>query len=119
MVAEKGEARALGARGEIPYRLTPGDTYYYADLSGPHGEFATLDYSGSPPVVFIGREVSLADLGLAGVAAPERETRHAAGGQFNCPQGGRPRGLRGPAQTDRGTLPQCSSLFGVNPGQPT
>ena len=35
VVAEKGVARMLGARGEIPYRLVPGETYEYADLSGP------------------------------------------------------------------------------------
>ncbi|HKF59405.1 MAG TPA: DUF4178 domain-containing protein [Blastocatellia bacterium] len=119
MVAEKGEARALGARGEIPYRLTPGDTYYYADLSGPHGEFATLDYSGSPPVVFIGREVSLNDLGLAGATAPEREARHVAGVQLNCPKCGGPLDLRAPDQTERVTCPNCSSLLDVNQGKLT
>src|SRR6201990_539223 len=40
VVAEKGTARALGAKGEIPYKLTPGAQYEYADLSGAHGEFA-------------------------------------------------------------------------------
>ena len=35
VVAEKGTARMLGAKGEIPYRLIPGETYEYADLSGP------------------------------------------------------------------------------------
>jgi hypothetical protein len=117
MVAEKGEARALGARGEIPYRLTPGDTYYYADLSGPHSEFATLDYSGTPPLVFIGREVSLNDLGVAGAAAPEREARHVAGVQLNCPQCGGPLDLRVPDQTQRVTCPNCSSLLDVNQGK--
>ncbi len=34
IVAETGRATALGAKGEIPYLLTPGETYYYADLSG-------------------------------------------------------------------------------------
>ena len=32
IVAETGRATALGAKGEIPYLLTPGETYYYADL---------------------------------------------------------------------------------------
>jgi hypothetical protein len=117
MVAEKGEARALGAKGEIPYRLTPGDTYYYADLSGPHGEFATLDYSGSPPVVFIGREVTLNELGLAGVGAPEREASHVEGVQLNCPKCGGPLELRVPDQSERVTCPNCSSLLDVNQGR--
>ncbi|HXU08570.1 MAG TPA: DUF4178 domain-containing protein, partial [Blastocatellia bacterium] len=58
-VAETGVATQLGAKGEIPYRLTPGEEYEYADLSGPHGIFATLDYSETPPMVFVGREVTL------------------------------------------------------------
>ena len=50
-VAEKSVATQLGAQGEIPYKLTPGAEYEYADLSGPHGIFATLDYSETPQAV--------------------------------------------------------------------
>ncbi|HEY3128431.1 MAG TPA: DUF4178 domain-containing protein, partial [Acidobacteriota bacterium] len=98
MVAEKGVATQRGAKGEIPYKLTPGAEYAYADLSGPQGIFATLDYSESPPMVFVGRQVTLAELGLAGVAAPEKEARRVAGVQLNCPQCGGPLDLRAPDQ---------------------
>src|SRR5207237_4781665 len=75
-VAEKGTARALGAAGEIPYRLEPNATYTYADLSGPGGKFATLDYSETTPLVFTGQEVSLDDLGIPVTARrPEQEIR--------------------------------------------
>src|ERR1044071_4175424 len=37
VVAEKGTGRMLAAAGEIPYLLTPGETYQYADLSGAGG----------------------------------------------------------------------------------
>jgi hypothetical protein len=53
VVAETGQATALGAKGEIPYLLTPGATYYYADLSGADGAFGTLDYNETPPLVFL------------------------------------------------------------------
>ncbi len=33
-----------GPLGEMPDRLVPNETYLFADLSGPRGEFATLDY---------------------------------------------------------------------------
>src|SRR5215469_199670 len=33
-VSEKAEAGAISAQGEIPYRLVPGQAYYYADLCG-------------------------------------------------------------------------------------
>ena len=43
-VAEKGVGRPVAARGEIPYDLKPQADYRYADLSGPGGRFATIDY---------------------------------------------------------------------------
>jgi ssDNA-binding Zn-finger/Zn-ribbon topoisomerase 1 len=117
MVAEKSVATQRGAKGEIPYKLTPGAEYEYADLSGPQGIFATLDYSETPPLVFVGRQVSLAELGLAGVAAPEREARRVAGVQLNCPQCGGPLDLRAPDQSLRVTCPNCGSLLDVSEGR--
>ncbi|HEV8483226.1 MAG TPA: DUF4178 domain-containing protein [Blastocatellia bacterium] len=118
MVAEKGEASALGAKGEIPYRLTPGETYYYADLSGSGGAFATLDYSETPPMVFIGREVTLADLSLAAIGpGPEREVRRVSALQLSCPQCGGALDLRAPDKTERVTCPNCGSLLDVSHGK--
>ena len=118
MVAEKGEAQALGAKGEIPYRLTPGETYYYADLSGRGGSFATLDYTETPPLVFIGREVTLADLSLAAIGpGPEREVRTVAALQLSCPQCGGALDLRAPDKTERVTCPNCGSLLDVTQGK--
>jgi hypothetical protein len=117
-VAETGEARALGAKGEIPYRLVPGQTYWYADLSGPSGEFATIDYSEEAPAVFIGREVALSDLGFQGAGpAPEREARRVGAVQLSCPQCGGPLDLRAPDKTERVTCPNCGSLLDVNQGR--
>jgi uncharacterized protein YdeI (BOF family) len=118
IVAEKGTARALGAKGEIPYKVTPGEQYEYADLSGPRGEFATLDYSQQPPLVFIGRELALADLGFPpDVAPPEREARRVAAVQLNCPQCAGPLELRAPDKSERVTCPNCSSLLDVSHGK--
>ncbi len=64
LVAEKGYGCPLGARGEIPYALVPQKIYQYADLSGPGGRFATIDYGESPPALYFGREVALGDLHL-------------------------------------------------------
>jgi hypothetical protein len=118
MVAETGVARALGAKGEIPYRLVPGEEYYYADLSGPGGAFGTLDYSETPPLVFIGREVSLADLEF-GVAfgEPEREVRRVEALHLSCPRCGGALDLRAPDKTERVTCPNCGSLLDVSEGK--
>ena len=118
VVAEKGTARQLGAKGEIPYKVTPGEQYDYADLSGPHGEFATLDYSEQPPLVFIGRELRLSELGFPpDIVPPEREARRVAAAQLNCPNCGGPLELRAPDKSERVTCPNCSSLLDVSQGK--
>jgi hypothetical protein len=116
-VAETGIASQLGARGEIPYKLVPGDEYEYADLSGPNGIFATLDYSETPPLVFVGRQVTLDDIGLATAVTPEREARRVAGAQLNCTQCGGPLELRAPDQSLRVTCPNCGALLDVSHGR--
>src|SRR5215211_4947957 len=117
MVAETGRATALGAKGEIPYLLTPGETYYYADLSGVNGAFGTIDYNQTPPLIFLGQEVSLADLGITTTRAPEREERRVGAAQLGCPNCGGPLELRAPDKTERVTCPNCNSLLDVNQGQ--
>ena len=117
MVAETGRAKALGAKGEIPYLLTPGETYYYADLSGPNGSFGTLDYNETPPLVFLGQEVSLAEIGITATRAPEREQRKVSAAHLGCPNCGGPLELRAPDKTERVTCPNCNSLLDVNQGQ--
>lgn len=117
MVAETGRATALGAKGEIPYLLTPGETYYYADLSGTENAFGTLDYNESPPLVFLGQQVTLDELGLAAARTPEREERRVGAAQLNCPNCAGPLELRAPDKTERVTCPNCNSLLDVNQGQ--
>ena len=117
MVAETGRATALGAKGEIPYLLTPGDTYFYADLSGADRAFGTLDYNETPPLVFIGNEVTLAELGITTTRAPEREERRVDAAALSCPHCGGPLELRAPDKTERVTCPNCNSLLDVNQGK--
>jgi lysine biosynthesis protein LysW len=117
-VAEKGQARAVSAEGAIPYRLVPGMTYAYADLSGAHGEFATLDYGSTPPQFYAGREVTLDDLGIPAKARPAaREAREVPGVQLNCPQCGGALELRAPDKSERVVCPNCGALLDVNQGQ--
>src|SRR5215213_1922288 len=88
VVAEKGTARMLAADGEIPYLLTPGETYPYADLSGAGGVFGTLDYGEQPPLVFTGRETTLAEIGLAHAQrTTEREGCPNCGSLLDASQG--------------------------------
>ncbi len=117
MVAETGRATALGAKGEIPYLLTPSETYYYADLSGADRAFGTLDYNESPPLIFLGHELTLAELGIATTRTPEREERRVGAEAVSCPNCGGPLELRAPDKTERVTCPNCNSLLDVNQGR--
>ena len=117
MVAETGRATARGAKGEIPYLLTPGETYYYADLSGVNNAFGTLDYNESPPLIYLGQQVTLAELGITTTRAVEREERRVGAAQVSCPNCAGPLELRAPDKTERVTCPNCNSLLDVNQGQ--
>jgi Domain of unknown function (DUF4178) len=117
IVAETGRATARGAKGEIPYLLTPGETYYYADLSGTNGAFGTLDYNESPPLVFLGQQVTLPELGITTTRTPEREERRVDAAQVSCPNCAGPLELRAPDKTERVTCPNCNSLLDVNQGE--
>ena len=118
VVAEKGTARMLAAEGEIPYLLTPGETYLYADLSGAGGVFGTLDFGEQPPLVFMGRETTLLELGLAHAQrTTEREAQAVAATQLSCPNCGGPLELRAPDRTERVGCPNCGSLLDASQGK--
>ena len=79
VVAEVGTATVISGEGEIPWRVEPNSTYDYADLSGPQGKFATIDYSEDQPLFFAGRETNLRELGVdlapAGFPAPGQKIK--------------------------------------------
>ncbi len=116
MVTEKGTATSVAADGEIPYKLTPNERGDYADLSGKDKSFGTIDYSMNPPWIFVGQEVSLAEIGLADAKSAKREPKKVAVGAMGCPNCGGPLELNTPDKTERVTCPSCNSLLDVNQG---
>lgn len=116
IVAEKGIATSVAAEGEIPYRLVPNEESRYADLTGKNNAFGTIDYSMSPPWVFLGSQVTLAELGLADARPAERKARSVSAAAMGCPNCGGPLALAAPDKTERVTCPNCNSLLDVNQG---
>ncbi len=117
IVAEKGTAKSVAADGEIPYQFVPNEKTNYADLSGANNAFATIDYSANPPIVFLGEQVSLDDLGIATEAKPaERAARKTSVGVMSCPNCAGSLELIAPDKTERVTCPFCNSLLDVNQG---
>ncbi len=120
IVAELGQATILGAKGEIPYLLDPGKRYYFADLSGAGGVFATLDYADATPELYLGREVTLAELGIS-VSAPAREDagHQVSANALECPNCRGSLDLVAPGQCERVACPYCGALSDVNQGHLT
>lgn len=116
IVTEKGTAGYVAADGEIPYKLEPNEKNDYADLIGKGGVFATIDYSTTPPFVFFGQEVTLADIGLADKRSAERKAKAVAAEAMGCPNCGGTLELKAPDKTERVTCPFCNSLLDVNQG---
>lgn len=116
MVQEKGIATSVAADGEIPYQLTPNEQSPFADLAGKNNAFATIDYSMSPPWIFVGQQVSLEEIGLGSAKSVKREARRTTAAAMGCPNCGGPLDLVAPDKTERVTCPNCDSLLDVNQG---
>jgi Domain of unknown function (DUF4178) len=117
-VSEVGEAAYVSAAGELPYQLTPGLRFRYADLSGDRGSTATIDAgvdAGDRVVFFVGREVSLAEFGIAPSAVPAAGPTVAAV-HVACVKCAGPLELRAPDRALRVTCPSCGALLDVEQG---
>lgn len=115
-VAEVTEATYVGARGELPFRLIPNDTFSYADLSDGEGAFATLDFGDDAPKLYVGKQVTLDDLHITGgevappADAPIKSTRLA------CPSCNAPVELRAPGESLRAVCSYCNTLLNIDDG---
>ena len=103
---ELGVAELASAEGELPWQPRAGDRYQYADLSGPEGRFATIDYSEEKPIVFKGNEATLEQLGIK---AEEGKARRVGVEKLSCSNCGAPLELRAPDRTERIYCPSCGA----------
>lgn len=55
-------AHYKGVQGELPFEYWDKQDMVFADLRTTSGEFATIDYSENPPLLFMGRPVEFDDL---------------------------------------------------------
>ncbi|WP_197443082.1 DUF4178 domain-containing protein [Lignipirellula cremea] len=116
-IVECGEATAIAAEGEFPIAFHPGAKMRYADLQGPAGKFATMSQDpGSELELYVGKQVSLADLGVETALSREEELPTASAVSVSCPQCGGALELHAPAQTERVTCPNCMSLLDADQG---
>lgn len=83
IVAERGTAERVAQVGDVA--VEGPRRYRYADLSSRTGQSATIDYGSDPPATFVGRRVTLAELGLSPRKEPARF--------FPVPDLSRPKGI--------------------------
>lgn len=120
IVSEVGTAVLRAGRGEIPYRFTIGASYDYADLSGPRGAFGTIDFGQKPAALFIGRQVTLDELGIARSESPQ-EHEHGMGPQvgtmaITCQNCGGALELHAPKLIERIVCPYCGGMHDTEHG---
>jgi len=115
-VGERGEAELVAAAGEIPFRFAPGSKSAFADLADGGGRFATIDYGDATDdddavTIYIGRQVTLAELGVRGGESEISARAAAAAGPLSCPSCGASIELRAPDRSLRVVCGHCSSIL--------
>lgn len=113
VVSEVRKARFAAAEGELPFDVKPGMELHYADLQGPGGQLATIDYGtgDTAEALYVGREVTLADLRFEDLPEEADRRKRVAGEGLKCPQCAGPIELRAPDATQRVGCPWCGSLL--------
>jgi hypothetical protein len=115
-VAEVSSATVASAEGEIPFPFEPNGTHPFVDLYGPDGQFVSLDYGNEGSKAYFGWQVSLDEIGFAGLKPNDREGRTVEAKKVSCPNCAGSLELRAPDETMRVTCPFCNSLLDCNQG---
>ena len=112
VVEEWDVAQTHSAAGQLP-SFAP--THAYVDATGAQGAFASVDFGGKKPELFLGKTVSFQSLGFVASQLPPRP-RSRALAQARCPTCNGPLELKAPDATRRVGCPYCNSLIDVSSG---
>lgn len=117
-VAEATRASYIAAAGELPFKLVPQGTFRYVDLDDGQGTFATIDYGdeGDTPAVYVGHQVTLADLGIRGGEQGPSGDAKITSSRLACPHCNAPIELHAPGESLRVVCASCSSLIELESG---
>lgn len=78
------DARCIAGQGELPFKIHAGFDVTVVDLSN-EALFASIDFSVSPPLLFVGEMVELSSLALENLRDIEHSKIKASVRSFNCP----------------------------------
>lgn len=116
-VADLGPSQRIAVAGELPYVPTIGSPHRFADLSGPNGAFASLDYDGPQPQLFAGRQVTLADLAISALVEEHEQVVEVSAILIDCPHCGGSLETHAPDQIERIVCPYCRSMLDADHGK--
>jgi len=107
-VAGLETARCVAGEGELPFRVGAGYDVQTADLYGG-ATFATIDYSETPPFVFLGEQVDPASLKLTKLR--DAATVAVAAEAISCTNCGAPLVIHAAAATETVACGSCGSVI--------
>ena len=106
-------AELAAAEGEMPHQPALGKPFTVVELRSPDDKVLSLDYSETPPAIFVGTPLLLADLKIAGLK--EKSTKKEKGRHFNCPRCAARVDIK-LETTQSLTCPSCGSIIDVSQG---
>ena len=111
-VSDLETARCVAGQGELPFKVESGYDVNTADLRG-NDRFVTIDYSETPPLVFVGYPASFAELNLCNlrVAAGLATSPGIRAQAFNCPHCAAALTIHS-AAIESVACPSCGSIIG-------
>ena len=116
-VEEVGHAAVVSGEGEVPRDFTAGVKARFAEATGPRGAVAYVErLPGEAHVLFVGRVVTLAALGLETSGAPPAKKKVAKLAALKCTQCNGPLELRAPDAAKRVGCPFCGALLDCSTG---
>jgi hypothetical protein len=108
-VTTRTKARYRGVEGELPFEYWDKDAVLFFDLKATDGHFATLDYSESPPLLFIGAFVEFDELALSNLKTADSPQAGKTAG-FNCRNCGAAIELRALEMTKTVACTSCAAI---------
>ena len=106
-------ARYRGVDGELPFEYWDKDEVLFADFRSADGHFATLDYSETPPLLFLGAFAQFDELELKDLRPPDTGPQVKTAG-FNCRNCGAAIELRAVELTKSVACTSCAAIQDPN-----
>ncbi|MCW0219757.1 MAG: DUF4178 domain-containing protein [Prosthecobacter sp.] len=115
-IVDVKEGRCVAAEGELPMVAPPGWTRTSVDLTGPNGEFGSIEITDTENEFFAGEYAEFADLNFTELRKVpgwdmEAEITRQQSAAMNCPSCGAPVNLRAEGQAMSAVCGSCASIL--------